>query len=65
MGGKKFYAVWNENGHSPTKAHKTKNEAIAEAERLILGSGGRFFILEVIGIVGRQEMPVEYIEIKD
>lgn len=61
---KKFWAVWKENGHPPTKAHETFEDAIAEATRLIAGNGGRFYILEVIGIVGRKEMPVEYTVIK-
>jgi hypothetical protein len=62
---KKFWMVYRENGEASRKCHNTKEEAITEARRLAGLGEGRFFILEVIGIVCRPELPIEYTEIKD
>ena len=58
-----FWAVWREKGGaSPSKRHKTKADAIAEAVRLTQQANERYFVLEVIGIVAVRKSPVDYIE---
>ena len=59
----KFWAVWRKNGGgAPTKKHETKDEALAEAQRLATQSNDAYFVLEAIGIVAPKVAPVEYTE---
>jgi hypothetical protein len=60
----KFWAVWRRDGGSaPSKKHETKEDAIAEAGRLVQQTNTDYFVLEVIGIVSPQPIPVNYLEL--
>jgi hypothetical protein len=60
----KFWAVWRiDGGSAPSKRHDTKDAAIAEAGRLAQQTNTDYFVLEVIGIVGPVQVPVNYLEL--
>jgi hypothetical protein len=57
----KFWAVWKVDGGSPPhKRHTTFESAKAEAERLATQSQGDYYVLEVVGVVRRPVLPMEY-----
>ena len=59
----KFWVVWRKTGGgAPNKKHATKDEALAEAQRLATQSNDQYFVLEAIGIVAPKVAPAEYTE---
>jgi hypothetical protein len=60
----KFWAVWRRDGGSaPSKKHETRIAAIEEAARLAQQTNTDYFVLEVIGVVAPQVVPVNYVEL--
>lgn len=60
----KFWAVWRSDGGSaPSRKHETKSLAITEAARLSQQTNTKYFVLEVIGYVVPQEIPVNYFDL--
>lgn len=60
----KFWAVWRETGGAaPSKRHKTREEALAEAGRLAQQSAEPYYVLEAIGTVAPVAVPVSYTEL--
>ena len=60
----KFWAVWRfDGGSAPSKRHETRLAAIEEAARLAQQTSARYFVLETIGFVAPQELPINYFDL--
>ena len=60
----KFWVVWRRDGGSPPgKKHESRIAAIEEAARLAQQTNADYFVLEVIGIVAPQVIPVNFVEL--
>ena len=67
MGDARFWIVWCPEKGVPAKKHHTKDEAIAEAQRLARKTPENFmfYVMEAVGVAFRPELPVEYGELPD
>ena len=61
---KKFWLVWRNGGSYPKVMHPSKNDAIAEAERIAAIEQSSVFVLEAIGFAKPEKPPVSYTELK-
>jgi hypothetical protein len=58
----KFWAIWR--GMSATQPrYETKDAAIAEASRLSAEHREKFVVMEAVGFVAPQDMPVNYFDL--
>lgn len=55
---KQFMILATNGSHSPKYVHHDIGPAVAEAERLHHKLGGEVFILQVIGVVKKEVVPV-------
>lgn len=59
----KFWAVWRKTGGAtPSKRHKSRQDAIDEAARLARQTNETYYVLEVIGEVAPVAIPTEWRE---
>lgn len=55
---KQFMILAKNGSNPPTYVHNEISAAVAEAERLHNKLGGEVFILQVIGVVKKEQVPV-------
>jgi hypothetical protein len=57
----KFWMILRRTGNSaPSKRHSRKDIAVKEGQRLARQSGEGYYLLEAVGIVEPEELPVKY-----
>ena len=55
---KAFFMVWNSAGWPPRYRHDTEVSARLEADRLAVANGGRYYVLQAIAFVEKNETRV-------